>query len=164
MAALLRSSNTFLSYTSLRISRQTINCHIPKRHIKLSSVVKSSNSLVPLPKRELEEIDNLLTVSKEEQEWSIDKSTLNKFIPVTRQMLVKTLSDDKKLLSPEERESVQSLSAALDACISQQFYSQLEDMKVNNLFIHNVYKTYISLLSNYIIIFLLFCYISLTLI
>ena len=55
----------------------------------------------------------------------------NKFIPVTRLMLVNTLLDDKKLLGPEEKERIRDLSASLETCILQQFYTQLDELKVS---------------------------------
>ena len=60
-----------------------------------------------------------------------DKVTTEKFIPITRQMLVKTLVKESAMLSPQERDKLEDFSAALDAYTSQRFYTRLEDMKVS---------------------------------
>lgn len=65
-----------------------------------------------------------------EESYLIGDNQPNKFIPVTRLMLVNTLLEDRKLLSPEERERIRDLSASLDTCILQQFYTQLDELKV----------------------------------
>jgi hypothetical protein len=66
---------------------------------------------------------------REESIRSTEEDHLEKFIPVTRGMLVKALSEDIKLLTHGERESIEGLSAGLDIYISQLFYTQLEEMK-----------------------------------
>lgn len=65
-----------------------------------------------------------------EESYLIGDNQPNKFIPVTRLMLVNTLLEDRKLLSPEERERIRDLSASLDTCILQQFYTQLDELKL----------------------------------
>ena len=59
-----------------------------------------------------------------------EESQLEKFIPVTRQVLVKTLLNEDRLLNCDERHQLENFSASLDAYISQRFYVQLEEMKV----------------------------------
>ena len=86
----------------------------------------SSEGLVPVDKEETEHVQRKIWEESHLEEQP------NKFIPVTRLMLVSALADDKKLLSPEERAKIKELSASLDACILQQFYSQLEELKVWN--------------------------------
>ncbi len=55
---------------------------------------------------------------------------LEKFIPVTRRTLLRTLVEEKGFLKNEEREKMESLGASLDAKYSQTFYSILEEAKV----------------------------------
>lgn len=118
-AAVLRrrllSSSTFLS-----ILRRGSSKTSPYR------LYSSSEGLVPVNKEETEHVQRKIWEESRLEEQP------NKFIPVTRLMLVSALADDRKLLSPEERAKIKELSASLDACILQQFYSQLEELKVWN--------------------------------
>ena len=77
------------------------------------------SSLVPLEpeQAEVESVDTL-------------EIRLEKFIPVTRRTLLRTLVEEKGFLENEEREKMESLGASLDAKYSQTFYSILEEAKV----------------------------------
>ena len=68
-----------------------------------------------------------------EEATRFEEDQADKFIPVTRQVLVKTLSKERSLLSVDEREKIERFSAALDSYISQQFYTQLDKMKVTHI-------------------------------
>lgn len=59
-----------------------------------------------------------------------NKMATEKFIPITRRMLVRTLVQDKAMLSPGEKVKLEDFAAALDAYTSQRFYTLLEEMKV----------------------------------
>ena len=61
---------------------------------------------------------------------------LERFIPVTRRSLLQLLREDKSLLSSEDKQSLETLVASLDAKYSQRFYSILEETKVSNTTAH----------------------------
>lgn len=56
--------------------------------------------------------------------------TMEKFIPLTRQELVKRLAKETKLFSPSEIRQLDKLALSFDAYISRRFYIHLEEMKV----------------------------------
>ncbi len=60
---------------------------------------------------------------------NIDDHT-NKFIPVTRGTLLKTLVMEKNMFTAKERQSMEDLAAALDSYYSHKFYGILEESKV----------------------------------
>ncbi len=60
---------------------------------------------------------------------SIDEHT-NKFIPVTRGTLLKTLVMQKGLFTATERHLMEDFAAALDSHYSQKFYGVMEESKV----------------------------------
>ncbi len=53
-----------------------------------------------------------------------------KFIPLTRQQLVKGLSNEHTFFSPSEISGLEKLSLSLDTYTSRRFYIQLEELKV----------------------------------
>lgn len=136
---LLKAANSFPRYLSTTSSctlvskqdsfiRNSSTGSIPLRPIITES--NSSGALVPVEKSSKE----LLQTQKKiwEEATSSEEESIEKFVPLTRQELVKSLCNERKLLSHEEREKIETLCAALDGYISQQFYTQLDDMKVCN--------------------------------
>ncbi len=63
---------------------------------------------------------------------NIDDHT-NKFIPITRGTLLKTLVVEKGMFTVKERQSMEDFAAALDAYYSHKFYGVLEESKVTYL-------------------------------
>ncbi len=61
---------------------------------------------------------------------SPDNERLEKFIPVTRRMLLRVLVEDKELLTSHQKMLMEKIAAALDAKYSKRFYSILEQTKV----------------------------------
>lgn len=55
---------------------------------------------------------------------------MEKFIPVTRGVLLSKLTAEDRLLNWQERRLLESFAAALDAFFSRQFYAMLEETKV----------------------------------
>ena len=53
-----------------------------------------------------------------------------KFIPVTRRALIGKLLEEEGMLSRQEKQSMERLTAGLDAHYSHKFYSILEETKV----------------------------------
>ncbi len=63
---------------------------------------------------------------------NIDDHT-NKFIPITRGTLLKTLVMERGMFTVKERQSMEDFAAALDAYYSHKFYGLLEESKVTYL-------------------------------
>lgn len=58
---------------------------------------------------------------------------IEKFIPVTRGVLLSKLTAEDRLLNWQERRLLESFAAALDAFFSRQFYAMLEETKVRSM-------------------------------
>ena len=58
---------------------------------------------------------------------------MEKFIPVTRRVLVSKLMAEEGLLNGQERRLMERFAAALDTCFYQRFYAMLEETKVRDI-------------------------------
>ena len=94
------------------------------------NAISSTSALVPIESTQSKEQVHMQKKVWEEASQSEEEAHWEKFIPITRQVLVRTLAQENTLLSPDERHNMENFAAALDAYISQRFYVQLEDMKV----------------------------------
>ena len=94
------------------------------------NAINSTSALVPIESTQTQEQVHMQKKVWEEASQSEEEAHWEKFIPITRQVLVRTLAQEDTLLSPDERHNMENFAAALDAYISQRFYVQLEDMKV----------------------------------
>ena len=65
---------------------------------------------------------------------------MEKFIPVTRGVLVSKLMAEDGLLNWQEKRLLENFAAALDAFFSQRFYAMLEETKVRRSVKHGMMR------------------------
>lgn len=100
------------------------------KKISEPNAINNTSALVPIESTQSQEQIHMQKKVWEEASQSEEEAHWEKFIPITRQVLVRTLAQEDTLLSPDERHNMENFAAALDAYTSQRFYVQLEDMKV----------------------------------
>lgn len=119
------------------------------RGIQSSSRIRreEATSLIPFARiwRKQESVRTVLqTTTALEKTPSSDKGPLplerrmEKFIPVTRRVLVSKLIAEEGLLNGKERHLMERFAAALDTCFHQRFYAMLEETKVKAIKTHQM--------------------------
>ncbi len=104
-----------------------------KRNPKVQASQETTTVTTQQQQPEVDSYDN-----EEDILMSIDDHT-NKFIPITRGTLLKTLVMEKGMFTATERHLMEDFAAALDSHYSQKFYGVMEESKVLLCFSNNVH-------------------------
>lgn len=103
-------------FSSLQMIRREVSSIIPFRQKQESSLAVPQT----IPEK---------TVSSDLKSTHSERR-MEKFIPVTRGVLLSKLMAEDRLLNWQERRLLESFAAALDAFFSRRFYAMLEETKV----------------------------------
>ena len=124
-------SHRFISTTSIT-KQENIKEYRTFSVLKRGAASTAGNTqlqtLAEPEKKEITAQDNAIKNDKHSE--SSDQRTMEKFIPLTRQQLVKSLSKEHSLFTSSEITGMQKLSLSLDTYISRRFYIHLEELKV----------------------------------